>query len=132
MTLLASLLQSKASRLGIALMTIWLVSNQPFWRHAFMALSAMTFAALVLPDEMMFFVHHPLLVFAIPFAAGFVGANLRRGGIGSFAAWVVIAILAIAVYRAVDADPVISPWLRSNVGVTVGSLAIIVSTFGNH
>jgi len=120
MTLLASLLRSKVLRVGIALIAIWLVSNRPFWRHVFIALSAMTFAAMLLPDEMIFFIHHPLLMFAIPFTAGFVGVNLRRSGIGNIAAWAVIAILAIALYRAVDADAVVSLWLRSNIGGTVG------------
>jgi hypothetical protein len=100
------------ARLGIAFVVIWLVVNRPFWRYLILALSAMMFATMVLPVEMMFFVRHPALVFAILFTAGFVGANLGRSGIGSLLAWIVIAVLAVAIYRTVDADPATSSWLQ--------------------
>jgi hypothetical protein len=99
------------SRLGFALAVVWLVANRPFWRHVFMTLSAMLFAAVLLPKEMLFFVRHPLLLFALPFAAGFVAANLRRSSIASLAACVVLAVLAVAIYRSLEADPVASAWL---------------------
>jgi hypothetical protein len=62
------------SRLGIFFALIWLLMNRPFGRHVFIALSAMAFATLMLPNEMMFFARHPLLAFAVPFTAGFAGA----------------------------------------------------------
>ena len=99
------------SLLGLALAVVWLVINRPFWRHAFMALSAMLFATVLLPKEMMFFVRHPVLVFALPFAAGFVGANLGRSSIATVAACVVLAVLAVAIYRSLEADPDTSAWL---------------------
>jgi hypothetical protein len=99
------------SRLGFALAVVWLVANRPFWRHVFMTLSAMVFAAVLLPKEMLFFVRHPLLLFALPFAAGFVAANLRRSSIGTVAACVVLAVLVVAIYRSLEADPVASAWL---------------------
>jgi hypothetical protein len=77
-----------------------------------MVLSAMGFATLLLPDEMMFFARHPALAFAVPFTAGFVGANMGRSGIGSASAWAVLAVLAVAAYRVVATDPGIGPWLR--------------------
>ena len=76
-----------------------------------MTLSAMLFAAVLLPNEMLFFVRHPLLLFALPFAAGFVAAHLRRSSIGTVAACVVLAVLAVAIYRSLEADPVASAWL---------------------
>ena len=99
------------SRLGLALALAWLLVNRPFWRHVFMALSAMLFAAILLPKEMLFFVRHPLLLFALPFAAGFVAANLGRSSIGTVVACVVLAVLAVAIYRSVAADPVASTLL---------------------
>jgi hypothetical protein len=99
------------SRLGLALAVAWLLANRPFWRHVFMALSAMLFAAILLPKEMLFFVRHPLLLFALPFAAGFVAANLGRSSIGTVVACVVLAVLAVAIYRSLEADPVTSTWL---------------------
>jgi hypothetical protein len=100
-TRIISLLQSKVVRFGITIALIWLVGNQPFWRHVFVALSAMLFATLLLPTEMMFFVHHPVLTFAVPFAAGFVGAHLGQSAIRTLAAGAVVAVLAVAIYRAV-------------------------------
>jgi len=99
------------SRLGFALAVVWLVANRPFWRHVFMTLSAMLFAAVLLPKEMLFFVRHPLLLFALPFAASFVAAHLRRSSIGTVAACVVLAVLAVAIYRSIEADPATSVWL---------------------
>jgi hypothetical protein len=93
------------------LAVVWLVVNRPFWRHVFMTLSAMLFAAVLLPKEMLFFVRHPLLLFALPFAAGFVATNLRRSSIGTVAACVVLAVLALAIYRSLAADPATSAWL---------------------
>jgi hypothetical protein len=89
------------SRLGITLAVIWLVLTRPFWRHVCVALSAMAFAVLLLPAEMMFFARHPLLAFAVPFTAGFVGVHLGRNRIGTLAAWAVLGILAVATYRAI-------------------------------
>ena len=86
------------SRLGIVFAVIWFLVNRPFWRHLFVALWAMAFVTLVLPAEMMFFVRHPVLAFAVPLAAGFVAANLGRSGIGTVAAWAVLVVLAIAAY----------------------------------
>jgi hypothetical protein len=101
------------SRLGVVLVAIWFVVNRPFWRHLFVALCAMAFATLTLPAEMMFFVRHPALAFAVPLAAGFVAANLGKSQVGTVAAWAVLAVLAVAAYRSADADPVTGPWLRS-------------------
>ena len=75
----------------------------------------MAFAALMLPTEMLFFVRHPVLAFAVPLAAGFVAANLGRSAIRSVAAWAVIAVLAVAAYRSADTDPVTGPWLRLHI-----------------
>jgi hypothetical protein len=99
------------SLLGLALAVVWLVVNRPFWRHAFMAVSAMLFATILLPKEMMFFVRHPVLLFALPFAAGFVAANFGKSSIGTVVACVVLVVLAVAIYRSLDADPVASTWL---------------------
>jgi len=99
------------SRLGLALALVWLVVNRPFWRHVFMALSAMLFAAVLLPEEMLFFVRHPLLLVALPFAAGFVAVNWGRSSIGTVVACIVLAVLAVAIYRSLQADPVTSTWL---------------------
>jgi hypothetical protein len=107
------------SQLGIILAVIWYVVNRPFWRHLLVALWAMAFATLMLPAEMMFFVRHPALALAIPFAAGFVAANLGRSGIRSVAAWAVLVVLAVAGYRSADADSVTGPWLRSRIEVAV-------------
>jgi hypothetical protein len=100
------------SRLGIVLAIIWFVLNRPFWRHAFVALCAMTFGTLMLPTTMLFFVRHPDLTFAIPFAAGFTGANLGRSGVRTVAAWSVLVVLAVVIYQSAAADSVIGPWLR--------------------
>jgi hypothetical protein len=99
------------SRLGLVLAGIWFVANRPFWRHVFLALSTMLFASVLLPKEMLFFVRHPLLLFALPFAAGFVGANLGRSSIGTVLAYVVLAVLAVTIYRSLETDPVTSAWL---------------------
>jgi hypothetical protein len=107
------------SGLGIVLVAIWFVGARPFWRHLFVALSAMAFATLMLPAEMMFFVRHPVLAFAVPFAAGFVAANLGRSIVGTVAACAVLTVLAVAAYRSADADPVTGPWLRSHAEVAV-------------
>ena len=88
------------SRLGILFALIWLIMNRPFGRHVFIALSAMAFATLMLPNEMMFFARHPLLAFAVPFATGFAGAHLGRSTVGTLATWVVLGVLAVAIYRA--------------------------------
>jgi hypothetical protein len=100
MTLVTSLLQSKVSRVGFVFAVIWLFVGRPFWRHVFVALSTMAFAGLLMPDEMAFFAHHPVVTFAVPFTAGFVGVHLGRSKVETFAAWVVLAVLAIAIYRA--------------------------------
>ena len=99
------------SLLGLAFAVIWLVVNRPFWRGVFMAVSAMLFATVLLPKEMMFFVRHPVLVFALPFATGFVAANLGKSSIGTVVACIVLAVLAVAIYRSLDADPVANTWL---------------------
>lgn len=88
------------SRLGIFFALIWLIMNRPFGRHVLIGLSAMSFATLMLPNEMMFFAHHPLLAFAVPFATGFAGAHLGRSTVGTLATWVVLGVLAVAIYRA--------------------------------
>jgi hypothetical protein len=107
------------SQLGIGFAVIWFLVKRPFWRHLFVALCAMAFATLMLPAEMMFFVRHPVLAFAVPLAAGFVAANLGGSGVGTVAAWAVLVVLAVAAYRSVDADPVTGPWMRSRVEVAV-------------
>jgi hypothetical protein len=99
------------SLLGLAFAVVWLVVNRPFWRGVFMAVSAMLFAAVLLPKEMMFFVRHPVLLFALPFANGFVAAHLGKSSIGTVVACVVLAVLAVAIYRSLDADPVANAWL---------------------
>ena len=99
------------SLIGLALAAVWLVVNRPFCRHVFMALSAMLFATILLPREMTFFVRHPVLLFALPFTAGFVAANLGKSSIGTVFACVVLAVLGVAIYRSIDADPVASTWL---------------------
>ena len=107
------------SRLGIVLVAIWFVGHRQFWGHWFVVLCAMAFAALMLPTEMMFFVRHPVLASAVPLAAGFVAANLGRSVIRTVAAWAVVAVLVVATYRSLDADPVTGPWLRSHLEVAV-------------
>jgi hypothetical protein len=87
-------------RLGILFALIWLTMNRPFGRHVFIALSAMAFSTLMLPNEMMFFARHPFLAFAVPFATGFAGAYLGRSIVGTLATWVVLGVLAVAIYRA--------------------------------
>ena len=99
------------SLLGLAFAVVWLVVNRPFWRGVFMAVSAILFATVLLPKEMMFFVRHPVLVFALPFATGFVAANLGKSSIGTVVACIVLAVLAVAIYRSLDADPVANTWL---------------------
>jgi len=99
------------SLLGLAFSVVWLVVNRPFWRGVFMAVSAMLFAAVLLPKEMMFFVRHPVLLFALPFANGFVDAHLGKSSIGTVMACIVLAVLAVAIYRSLDADPVANTWL---------------------
>jgi hypothetical protein len=106
------------SRLGLALAVIWLVVNRPFWRHVFMALSAILFATVLLPKEMLFFVRHPLLLFALPFAAGFAAANLGRSRIGTVMACIVLAVLAVAICRSLEVDPVTSAWLWPTIDAT--------------
>jgi hypothetical protein len=99
------------SRLGLVVAVVWFVVSRPFWRHVFLALSAMLFAGVLLPKEMLFFVRHPLLLFALPFAAGFVGANLGRSSIRTVLAYVVLAVLAVTLYRSLEADPETSAWV---------------------
>jgi len=101
MTFFTSLLRSRVSGLGLAIAVMWLFMRRPFWRYTLVSLCTMAFAALLLPDEMMFFAHHLALAFAIPFAAGFVGVYLWRSGIETVAACAVLAVLAVAVYRAI-------------------------------
>jgi hypothetical protein len=108
----------RCSRVGFALLMIWLVLTRRFWPHVFLALFTMTFATLLLPDEMTFFARHAVLLIAIPLASGFVGTNLGRSGLGSLAAWVVLGVLAVAIYRMVDADPATNPWLRPRADVS--------------
>jgi hypothetical protein len=55
----------------------------------------------------------------VPFAAGFVGANLGRSIIGTVAACAVLAVLAVATYQSADADRVTGPSLRSPIEVVV-------------
>jgi hypothetical protein len=78
MTPFARLLQyaEQHSGLGIACALIWLAMHRPFWRHVFMAASAMSFATLLLPEQMMFFTRHPALALGVLFTAGFAGAHL--------------------------------------------------------
>jgi hypothetical protein len=66
-----------------------------------MAASAMTFATLLLPEEMMFFTRHPVLAFGVLFTAGFAGAHLGRTIIGTLATWIVLGVLAVAICRAI-------------------------------
>jgi hypothetical protein len=107
------------SRPAIVLAAIWFVVNGTFWRHLFVALCVMAFATLMLPVEMMFFVRHPVLAFAVPLAAGFVAANLGKNVIRTVAAWAVLIVLAVAAYQSAAADPVTGPWLGSRVEVAV-------------
>jgi hypothetical protein len=88
------------SRLGIFFALMWLIMKRPFGRHVYIALSAMAFATFMLPNEMMFFARHPLLAFAVPFATGFAGAYLGRSTVGTLATWVVLGVLAVAIYKA--------------------------------
>jgi hypothetical protein len=103
MTPFARLLQyvEQHSRLGIVCALIWLAIHRPFWRHVFMAASAMSFATLLLPEEMMFFTRHPVLAFGVLFTAGFAGAHLGRTIIGTLATWIVVGVLAVAICRAI-------------------------------
>jgi hypothetical protein len=89
------------SCLGIFFALIWLIMNRPFGRHVFIALSAMAFATLMLPNEMMFFARHPVFAFGVPFTAGFAGAHMGRSVIGTVATWIVLGVLAVAIYRAI-------------------------------
>jgi hypothetical protein len=89
------------SRLGVLFALIWLVLSRPFWRNVFTALSAMTFAALLLPNEMIFFVRHPELAFGVPFTAGFAGAHLGKSIVGTLATWLVFGVLVVALSRAI-------------------------------
>jgi hypothetical protein len=66
-----------------------------------MALSAMVFATLPLPDEMMFFAHHPVLAFGVLLTAGFAGVHLGRSIMGTLATWIVFGVLALAIYGAI-------------------------------
>jgi hypothetical protein len=68
--------------------------------YTLVALCTMAFATILLPNEMMF-AHHPTLAFAVPFAAAFVGVYLLRSGIETVAACAMLAVLAVAVYRAI-------------------------------
>ena len=60
MTPFARLLQyvEQPSRLGIVSALIWLAIHRSFWRPVSMAASAMSFATLLLLEEMMFFTRH--------------------------------------------------------------------------
>jgi prepilin signal peptidase PulO-like enzyme (type II secretory pathway) len=87
--------------LGVVIALIWVAIRCPFGRHVLMALSVMTFATLLLPDEMMFFARHPVLAFAVLFTAGFAGAHLGRSIIGTVATGIVLGVLGAAIYRAV-------------------------------
>jgi pyridoxine 5'-phosphate synthase PdxJ len=51
---------------------------KPRGRHHPTALSAMAFATLMLPNDMMFFARHPVLALGVPFTAGFAGAHMGR------------------------------------------------------
>jgi len=107
------------SQFGVVLTVIWFVMNRPFWRYGLIALSAMAFAPVLLPAEMMFLVRHPVLVFAVPFVVGFVRSNLGTSQIGTVAACAALVALAVASYRSVEADPVTGLWLRSRVEIAV-------------
>jgi hypothetical protein len=61
----------------------------------------MAFATLLLTDEMMFFARQPVFAFAVPFTAGFAGAHMGRSVIGTVATWIVLGVLAVAIYRAI-------------------------------
>ena len=98
---------------GLAIGILWMAIRTPFWRHAFITISAMLFACFMLPNEMTFFARNPSLVLALPFVAGFVAANYRRSGVGAIASIAVIAITTLASYRIAQSDPVIGPWVRS-------------------
>ena len=116
------------SRLGLAIVVIWLAMRRPFWQHVFMALSAMAFAALLLPEELMFVARHPVLVFAVPFAAGFAGTNLGRSGIRTLAAWIILGVLAVTIYKSLDTDPATNLWLQSMARVSVETSTTTAST----
>jgi len=105
------------SRVGVVIVVIWLVMTRPFLQHIFVALSAMTFATFLFPNEMMFVARHPSLVLAVPFAAGFVGTNLGRSPIRTAAAWIVLGLLAVAICKSVYADAAANLWLQSVAGV---------------
>jgi hypothetical protein len=103
MTPFARLLQyvEQHSGLGIVCALIWLAIHRPFWRHVFMAASAMSFATLLLPEQMMFFARHPALALGVLFTAGFAGAHLGRTIIGTVATWIVLGVLAVAICSAI-------------------------------
>jgi len=49
----------------------------------------------------MFFARHPVLALGVPFTAGFAGAHMGRSIIGTVATWIVLGVLAVAIYRAI-------------------------------
>ena len=104
------------SILGMIVAFLWGVATTPFWRHVFITLSVLTFASIMLPQEMKFFERHHSLVFAIPFAMGFIAANHGRSGVGTLASWAVLIVLLVATYRFVSVDPVMGQWLKSTIG----------------
>ncbi len=98
--------------LGLFLGLLWLALKTPFWRHAFIIVSALIFACAMLPTEMTFFSRNPSLLVAAPYVAGFVAANYRRSGIGALASVLVIGVMTLASYRMIEHDPVTGPWLQ--------------------
>lgn len=100
------------SGVGIVVGALWMAAKTPFWRHAFIVVSVMIFASMMVPNEMQFFVRHPSMILAVPFASGFVAANYRRSGVGALASCAVVAITILATYRVVEGDPFTGPWLH--------------------
>jgi hypothetical protein len=120
------------SRLAIAFAVIWIVVNRPFGRHVCVAISVMVFATALLPDQMIFFARHPALAFSVLFTAGFVGANMGRSAIRTLASWTTLAVLAVAIFRAIAADSANDAWFRTQVEVPVEAQATTASTLDNR
>jgi hypothetical protein len=108
------------SGFGIIAAGLWAASKTEFWRSVFIVVWALIFATLMLPEEMGFFARHPSLVLALPAAAGFVAANYHRSGIGALSSIVVVAVLALAIYRFMDEDRITGPWLRAHETIITG------------
>jgi hypothetical protein len=107
------------SVLGIGVAALWAAVTTPFWRHVLLTASVLTFASIMLPDETKFFERHPSMIFALPFAMGFIATHHGRSGVGTLASWVVLSVLLLAAYRFINVDPITGPWLRSRIGQIV-------------